>query len=107
MVPGRRDIFRYPSPLRTVRASLPAHGSSLSNALSNRTRFPHRNIQVMDLLMAMWVKKNPISCQIAATFGSPDEVVAVPAGLCGDFLGADWADSLLRFPQVQQLLSTS
>jgi hypothetical protein len=28
----------------------------------------------------------------------------VPSGLCGDFLGADWADPLLRLPQVQQLL---
>ena len=106
-VPGRRETFQYPSPLRTVRASLPAHGSSLSNALSIRTRFLHRNIQVMNLLMAIGMKKDPIACQITASFRSPDDVVAVPAGLCGDLLGADWADPLLRFPQVQQLLSAS
>ena len=34
-------------------------------------------------------------------------MVAMPAGLCGDLLGADRADPLLRFPQVQQLLSAS
>ena len=79
-MPGRRETFPSPSPLRTVRASFPAHGSSLSNALSIRTRFPNRNVQVMNLLMAIGVKKNPISCQVAAAFRSPDNVAAVPAG---------------------------
>jgi hypothetical protein len=61
----------------------------------------------MNLLMTIGVEKNPISCQVRAAYRSPNDVMAVPAGLCGDLLGADWADSLLRFPQVQQLLSAS
>jgi hypothetical protein len=52
----------------------------------------------MNLLMAIGVEKNPISCQITAALGSPDDVVAVPAGSCGDLLGEDRADPLLRFP---------
>jgi hypothetical protein len=64
-------------------------------------------MRVVNLLMAIGVEKNLISYQVAAPFRSPDDMVAVPAGLWCDLLGADRADSLLRFPQVQQLLSTS
>ena len=55
--------------------------------------------------MAIGVEKNPISYQVTAAFGSPNDVVAVPAGSRGDLLGADWADTILRFPQVQQFFS--
>ena len=40
---GSQGPLLAPSPLRTVRESLPSHGSSISNALRNKTRFPNSN----------------------------------------------------------------
>jgi hypothetical protein len=50
---GKRRYRR--SPLRTVRASLHAHGSSISNALRNKTRFPNMNSMAMNLPVAIRV----------------------------------------------------
>jgi len=44
--PGRKGALLRPSPLRTVRASLPAHGSSFSNALKARRGSPRLNLVV-------------------------------------------------------------
>lgn len=92
-----------PSPLRTVLASFPAHGSSLSNALETKTQFSNRNIPVMNLSVAIGMKKNPVFCLVAAAFGSFHEVMIVPTGLWGDLLIADWTETVLLLPQMKQL----
>ena len=45
-----------PSPLRTVRASFPAHSSSPSNASLGETRFRDGNMLAMNLVVALWMK---------------------------------------------------
>jgi hypothetical protein len=52
---GREAALPPLPPLRTVRASLDAHGSSISNALRNRTRFPNINSTAMNLPVAIRV----------------------------------------------------
>jgi hypothetical protein len=52
---GSRAALPPPRPLRTVRAFLNAHGSSISNALRNKTRFPNRNPTAMNLPVAIRV----------------------------------------------------
>jgi hypothetical protein len=42
-------------PLRTVRESLPSHGSSISNALRNKTQFPNSNTPAVNLSVAVRV----------------------------------------------------
>src|SRR5919199_3695121 len=48
-----------------------------------------------------------VFCTVCATFGSPSDVMVVPSRQLGDFLVAHRADTLLFFPQVQQLPSSA
>jgi len=50
---GSQGPLLAPNPLRTVRESLPSHGSSISNALRNKTRFPNSNTPAVNLSVAV------------------------------------------------------
>jgi hypothetical protein len=43
-------------------------------------RFLNSFSRAVDLIMAIRVEENPVFCPVAAAFGWPDDVVAVPAG---------------------------
>ncbi len=49
-----RPLLAAP-PLRTVRASFPAYGSSLYKSGLRPNRFPHRQTSSMQLLVTGWV----------------------------------------------------
>jgi hypothetical protein len=56
---GRSSALLHHSPLRTVRAGFPAHGSSLRKAPFERSRMFTRTT-AMDLSTTIWVQKNRI-----------------------------------------------
>ncbi len=65
-----QEMLPSPSLLRTGRASFPADGSSLSNALL-RTRFFHLHFQAMDLSVAVRMQQNPVCRHVTTTIDFP------------------------------------
>ena len=55
--------------------------------------------------MAVGMQEHTVVCRIAASMSPPDEVMVVPSRQSGDLLVADRAETVLLFPQVQQLPS--
>src|SRR5919109_5409556 len=102
--PGSRAGLLPPSPLRTARASFPACRSSLSNAPCG-TRWCHIQRLAMDLPVAVGVQEDTVLCGVPAPMGPPDYMMVVPSRESGDLLAANRTETVLVFPQVQQLPS--
>ena len=85
-------------PLRTVRVGFPTYGSSLSERPDVRMRLHHREILTMKLVMARRMKEHTVLYAIAATSGTPYDVMAVPSSQFGDLLLADGAKPALFLP---------
>src|SRR6266446_2168247 len=60
----------------------------------------------MDLPMTVRMQEHPIVRRIAATVGSPDGVMVMPSRQSGHFLVTNRAETVLLFPEVQQLPSS-
>ena len=105
LAPGSQTGLLPSSPLRTTRASFPACRSSLSNAPCG-TRLCHVERLAMDLPMTVRMQEHPIVRRIAATVGSPDGVMVMPSRQSGHFLVTNRAETVLLFPEVQQLPSS-
>src|SRR5690349_11897609 len=48
------------------------------------------------------MEKDTVFGLVRAAIGSPNQVMIVPTGECGDFLVADRAETVLFFPQAKQ-----
>src|SRR5262249_17776895 len=103
-LPGSRAGLLPPSPLRTARESFPSSSSSLSNAPCG-TRWCHIQRLAMDLPVAVGVQEDTVLWGISAPIRPPDHMMVVPSCQCGDLLVADRTETVLVFPQVQQLPS--
>ena len=57
----------------------------------------------MNLPVTVGMQEYPIVCRITATMGPPDDMMVVPSCQLGDLLMAHGAETLLLFPQGQQL----
>src|SRR6266542_1770838 len=95
-------------PLRTVLATLIAHGSSISNALfggrgTATVAFCGISLPVQ-LHMTDWMHHHQIGHRIVTTVHHPDTVMQVPAGFRGDLLSTLWASAILVEPQLQKLI---
>jgi len=99
---GSRTGLLPSSPLRTTRASFPACRSSLSNA-PYKTRLCYVKRLAIDLPVTVGMQEHSIIRRIAATIGPPDGVMVMPSRQSGNFLVADGAETILLFPEVQQL----
>ena len=103
--PGSQTGLLPSSPLRTTRASFPACRSSLSNAPCG-ARWCHVERLAMDLPMTVGMQEHPVVHRIAATVGPPDGVMGMPSRQSGNFLVTKRAETVLLFPEVQQLPSS-
>ena len=103
--PGSRAGLLPLSPLRTARESFPSSSSSLSNAPCG-TRWCHIQRLAMDLPVAVGVQKDTVVRGILAPMHAPDNVMVVPSCESGDLLVANRTETVLVFPQVQQLPAT-
>src|SRR5258708_19691471 len=89
-------------PLRTGQVDFSTSGSSLSFRPCDRTRFLHRKILAMNLLMTGWMKQDAVLCTVWSPFGSPEKVMAVPSGNPGDLLVPDRTAAVLLLPKSPQ-----
>src|SRR5882762_7590952 len=103
--PGSRAGLLPLSPLRTARESFPSSSSSLSNAPCG-TRWCHIQRLAMDLPVAVGVQEDTVVCGIPAPMRPPDHMMVVPSRESGDLLVANRTETVLVFPQVQQLPAT-
>ncbi len=55
----------------------------------------------MGLLMTRGMKQNAVLCRVWSTFGSPEDVMALPASDRGDLLVTDRAEAVLLLPEVK------
>src|SRR5215210_7826672 len=90
---GKGDTLLCPPPLRTVRASFPAYGSSFCGRPFHRTRFHLSKTSAVELFMAGRMEHHPVLRAIAAASRPPDDVMAVPPRDLGDLLVAVRAES--------------
>ena len=102
--PGSRAGLLPPSPLRTARESFPSSSSSLSNAPC-RTRWCHGQHLAMDLSMALGMQEDTVLYGILAPMLPPDSVMVVPPCKSGDLLMTHGTETVLLFPQGQELPS--
>jgi hypothetical protein len=58
----------------------------------------YHQILAMDSSVTLPMEQRQIHHAIAATVGSPDQMLALPSSLFGDFLSADQAWAILSFP---------
>lgn len=58
-------------------------------------------------MVAVGVEKDTVFGLISAAIRSPNDVMVMPARQFGDFLSADGAETVLFFPEVKQLPSSS
>jgi hypothetical protein len=65
------------------------------------TERDYRELQAVELAMALGVKQYPVGYAVAASMRSPDFVMAMPSGECGNPLSADWAYAVLFPPEVE------
>src|SRR5664279_701412 len=97
---GRNSALLRRSPLRTVRASFPAHGSRLFKAPYDRSRqftFPDRTV---DLTVAVGVKEHEIGSCVRSTVCPRDDVVNFPPDVLRNRLATDRAFAVLRLPKL-------
>ena len=59
----------------------------------------------MHLPVTVGVQEYTVGCRITAPMCPPDEVMVVPSRQSGELLVADRAETVLLFPQIQQLPS--
>ena len=97
--PSGRTPLLGPSPLRTVRKTFAVYGSSPSIALLKKTRFRDRKMQAVNLVAALWVKKNAVCSPFRAPHHQGDAIMQAPAGDAGDFLTAYGTTSVLVVPE--------
>ena len=98
-LPSSRTPLLGPSPLRTVLKTFAIYGSSPSNALLGRTRLRDGKMEAMNLVAALWVKKNAVRSAFRATHHQGKAVVKPPSGEAGDSLVAYGAASVLLTPE--------
>jgi len=98
-LPSSRTPLLGPSPLRTVLKTFAIYGSSPSNALLGRTRLRNGKMEAMNLVAALWVKKNAVRSAFRATHHQGKAVVKPPSGEAGDSLVAYGAASVLLAPE--------
>ena len=60
----------------------------------------------MDLPVTVGMQEYPVVCRIAATVGPPDGMMVMPSRESGNFLVTQRAETVLVFPEVQQLPSS-
>jgi len=60
----------------------------------------------MDLPVAVGVQEDTVVCGIPAPMRPPDHMMVVPSRESGDLLVANRTETVLVFPQVQQLPAT-
>ena len=53
--------------------------------------------------MAVWMEEDTVVYIILSSFASPNDVVVMPPRQFGDFLVAEWAETPLLFPEIEQL----
>src|ERR1039458_10362334 len=87
-LPSSRTPLLGSSPLRTVLKTFAIYGSSPSNALLGRTRLRNGKMEAMNLVAALWVKKNAVRSAFRATHHQGKAVVKPPSGEAGDSLVA-------------------
>ena len=58
-------------------------------------------------MVALGVENDTVFGLISAAIRSPNDVMVMPARQFGDFLKADGAETVLFFPEVEQLPSSS
>ena len=90
---------------RTAAHTFPACRSSLSNAPCG-TRWCSVQRLAMDLPVTVGMQEYPVVCRIAATVGPPDGMMVMPSRESGNFLVTQRAETVLLFPEVQQLPSS-
>src|ERR671924_1642992 len=90
--------------VRDMAHSFPSSSSSLSNAPCG-TRWCHIQRLAMDLPVAVGVQEDTVLCGVPAPMGPPDYMMVVPSRESGDLLAANRTETVLVFPQVQQLPS--
>ena len=95
---GRTPLLRS-SPLRTVLKTFAIYGSSPSNALLRKTRFRDGKMEAMNLVAALWVKKNAVRSPFRAAHHQGDAIMKSPSGETGDFLTAYGTTSVLVMPE--------
>src|SRR5262249_42319633 len=95
-------------PLRTVRATFTAHGSSISNALFGGRGTATEAFYDISLSVQLRVTNrmhhNQIGHGIVTAVHHPDTMVQVPAGFGSDLLAALRASAILVEPQLQKLI---
>src|ERR1700737_3771848 len=72
-LPSSRTPLLGPSPLRTVLKTFAIYGSSPSNALLGRTRLRNGKMEAMNLVAALWVKKNAVRSAFRAPAKKAEE----------------------------------
>jgi hypothetical protein len=60
----------------------------------------------MDLPVTIGVQEHSVRCRLTTPMGPPDDMMVMPSRQSGDLLVADRTETLLLFPQIQQLPST-
>src|ERR671925_92521 len=99
----RPPLEAIPS-VRDMAHSFPSSSSSLSNAPCG-TRWCSVQRLAMDLSVTGGMQEHTVVCRIAPPVGPPDPVMVMPSRESGDRLVADGTETVLLFPQVQQLSS--
>src|SRR5258708_23429997 len=94
--PSSRTPLLGPSPLRTVLKTFAIYGSSPSNALLGRTRLRNGKMEAMNLVAALWVKKNAVRSAFRATHHHGKAVVKPPSGEAGGTIVAYGTGARLR-----------
>jgi hypothetical protein len=56
--------------------------------------------------MAVGMQEHTVVCRIATSIRPPDDMMVMPSRQSGDLLVADRTETVLLFPEVQQLPST-
>ena len=102
---GRTPLLRS-SPLRTVLKTFAIYGSSPSNALLRKTRFRDGKMEAMNLVAALWVKKNAVRSPFRAAHHQGDAIMKSPSGETGDFLTAYGTTSVLVMPEKAKHVRT-
>ena len=102
---GRTPLLRS-SPLRTVLKTFTIYGSSPSNALLRKTRFRDGKMEAMNLVAALWVKKNAVRSPFRAAHHQGDAIMKSPSGETGDFLTAYGTTSVLVMPEKAKHVRT-
>ena len=98
-LPSSRTPLLGSSPLRTVLKTFAIYGSSPPNARLGKTRLRNRKMEAVNLVAALWVKKNAVRSAFRATHHQGKAIIKPPSGEAGDSLVAYGAASVLPTPE--------